>query len=101
MRSAAAGSPPAGSVAELLRPAAQLVEVGVIGKRSGHGVFLLRLRSAAQAEGRGQQPVRGDAEVDSVLPADPVAPSSANFTIAPSDLFGISQRDSLTEVRFY
>ena len=40
----------AGGVAQLLGLAAQLVEVGALGKRSGHGVSLLRLRSAAQAE---------------------------------------------------
>ena len=45
-----AGIAAAGGVAQLLGLAAQLVEVGALGKRSGHGVSLLRLRSAAQAE---------------------------------------------------
>src|SRR5215472_15382884 len=40
----------AGRIAQLLRLAAQLVEIGALGKRIGHGVSLLRLRSAAQAE---------------------------------------------------
>jgi hypothetical protein len=40
----------AGRIAQLLGLAAQLVEIGALGKRTGHGVSLLRLRSAAQAE---------------------------------------------------
>ena len=55
-------------VAQFLGLAAQLAEVGAIGKRSGHGVSLRRLRSAAQAEeearvvpgiGGGLSPPRG------------------------------------------
>ena len=55
--------------------AAQLVEIGALGKRLGHGVSLRRLRSAAQAEEEATALAWGCSEVDSVLSADPVAPS--------------------------
>ena len=65
----------AGGVAQLLGLASQLVEVGALRKRSGHGVSLLRLRSAAQAEEEATAMTVRTTEVDSVLPADPAAPS--------------------------
>ena len=39
-----------GGVAQFLGAAAQLAEIGALGKRIRHGVSLRRLRSAAQAE---------------------------------------------------
>ena len=39
-----------GGVAQFLGAAAELAEIGAIGKRVRHGVSLCRLRSAAQAE---------------------------------------------------
>jgi len=69
-------------IAQLLRLAAQLAEIGALGKRTGHGVSLFRLRSAAQAEEEATANVWSDSEVDSVLPADPVAPSSATLILA-------------------
>ena len=71
----------AGGVAQLLSLAAQLVEVGALRKRSGHGVSLLRLRSAAQAEEEATAMTVRASEVDSVLPADPAAPSLAPLRI--------------------
>lgn len=44
-------------------------------ERSRHGVFLQRLRSADQAEEEAPAIGSSDSEVDSVLPADPVASS--------------------------
>ncbi len=71
----------AGGVAQLLGLAPQLGEVGALGKRIGHGASLLRLRSAAQAEEEATAKVWSDSEVDSVLPADPVAPSNATIIL--------------------
>src|SRR6202021_2230306 len=59
-----------GGVAQFLGAAAQLAEIGALGKRGRHGVSLRRLRSAAQAEeeataahasslGGGHSPSRG------------------------------------------
>ena len=78
----AAESPRPGGVAQLLGLAAQLVEVGALGKRSGHGVSLLRLRSAAQAEEEATAMAVCCSEVDSVLPADPAAPSRRHPIVA-------------------
>jgi len=72
----------AGGVTQLLGLASQLGEVGPLRKRIGHGVSLLRLRSAAQAEEEATANVWSDSEVDSVLPADPVALSSATLILA-------------------
>jgi hypothetical protein len=62
-------------VAELFGLAAQLAEMVACWQRIGHGVSLRRLRSAAQAEEEPRQPGQPDSEVDTVLPADPAAPS--------------------------
>ncbi|MGH9169696.1 MAG: hypothetical protein ACRD0Z_02295 [Acidimicrobiales bacterium] len=56
------GISPQGRVARFLGPAAQLVEVGMLEKQSGHGVSLLRLPSAAQAEEGATARLRGDSE---------------------------------------
>ena len=92
-----AGIAAAGGVAQLLGLAAQLVEVGALGKRSGHGVSLLRLRSAAQAEEEATAMTVGASEVDSVLPADPAAPSGADTMLVRAP--GASHRRTVSRPR--
>jgi hypothetical protein len=62
-------------LAKLLGLTAQLIDVGALGQRSGHGVSLTSLRSAAQAKEEATAITVDTPEVDSVLPADPMAPS--------------------------
>ena len=49
------------------------------------GVSLLRLRSAAQAEEEATAKLWSDSEVGSILPADPLAPSSAALVVVACD----------------
>jgi hypothetical protein len=69
------GIAPSGSVPQLFGPTPQLVKIGARGKRIRHGFSLRRLRSAARPRKSPQPHMHQRLEVDSVLPADPVAPS--------------------------
>jgi hypothetical protein len=59
---------------------------GLSGSEVDIGVSLLRLRSAAQAEEGATTRDGLCSEADSVLPADPAAPSSAITSVVPAQL---------------
>ncbi len=64
-------------IPQLLRLPAQLLEIQTITARVRHGISLHRLRPAAQAKEEARNMINFP-EVDTVLPADPEAPSSAH-----------------------
>ena len=80
-RSTATGSPLRAASRSSLAWRRSWSRSGRCGSEVDMGVSLLRLRSAAQAEEEATAMTIPSSEVDSVLPADPAAPSSANNSL--------------------